>query len=122
MLGWFTFTTQAHENHLFVALPVLSLAWPNRRTLLIPFAVVSVTLFLNMFLHDQLVLETLGLNVDDQLVQQLRLINAVLNVGCFVAWSVWACARKVEPEATFDHGRPLGYSELVPIGVEARSD
>ncbi|HEV7664118.1 MAG TPA: hypothetical protein VGQ62_11330, partial [Chloroflexota bacterium] len=27
VLGWFTFTTQAHENHLFFALPLLSLAW-----------------------------------------------------------------------------------------------
>ncbi len=31
VLGWFTFTTQTHENHLFFALPLLSLAWPSRQ-------------------------------------------------------------------------------------------
>ena len=41
VLGWFTFTTQAHENHLFFALPLLSLAWPTRRSLLVPFGVLS---------------------------------------------------------------------------------
>ena len=30
VLSWFTFTTQAHENHLFFALPLLALAWPQR--------------------------------------------------------------------------------------------
>src|SRR5437870_4945539 len=39
VLGWFTFTTQAHENHLFFALPLLSLAWPLERALLVPFAI-----------------------------------------------------------------------------------
>ena len=43
VLGWFTFTTQAHENHLFFALPLLSLAWPTRRWLLVPFGIVSLT-------------------------------------------------------------------------------
>ena len=61
VLGWFTFTTQAHENHLFFALPLLSLAWPTRRSLLVPFGIISLTLLLNMVLHDQLVLEALGL-------------------------------------------------------------
>ena len=122
VLGWFTYTTQAHENHLFAALPLLSLAWPSRRTLLIPFAVISLTLCLNMFLHDQLILEALGRAIDDPLVEQLRLLNAMLNVACFVGWAVWACARKPEPRAAFDPSEPLGYSGLVPIGVKAHSD
>src|SRR5206468_2177890 len=83
VLGWFTFTTQAHENHLFFALPLLSLAWPTRPGLLLPFAVMSLTVASNMMLHDQLVLQALGRDVDDGLVQQLRLIDAALNVGCF---------------------------------------
>lgn len=94
ILGWFTFTTQAHENHLFFALPLLSLAWPSRPALLVPFAVLSVTMFLNMVLHDQLVLEGLGSSLNDALVERLRLGNAALNVACFAGWSVWAAARR----------------------------
>jgi Gpi18-like mannosyltransferase len=93
VLGWFTFTTQAHENHLFFALPLLSLAWPSRRSLLVPFGVVSITLLLNMALHDQLVLEGLGLGVDDPLVERLRLVNAAANVLCCLTWCVLAALR-----------------------------
>jgi hypothetical protein len=94
VLGWFLFTTQAHENHLFFALPLLSLAWPARPWLLVPFGVLSLTLLLNMVLHDQLVLEGLGSSLDDALVERLRLCNAALNVACFAGWSVWAAARR----------------------------
>ena len=97
VLGWFTFTTQAHENHLFFALPLLSLAWPSRPWLLAPFGVISMTLLLNMVLHDQLVLEGLGRGLDDPRVEQLRLINAALNVACFAGWSLWAIARRPAP-------------------------
>src|SRR6202022_1525061 len=90
VMGWFTFTTQAHENHLFYALPLLSLAWPRRRALLVPFAVITVTLLLNMLLHDQLVLEGLGSGLDDPLVATLRLVNAAANVLCCVGWCVLA--------------------------------
>jgi hypothetical protein len=93
VLGWFTFTTQAHENHLFFALPLLSLAWPARRSLLVPFGIISVTLFLNMVLHDQLVLESLGSGLEDPLVERLRLANAALNVLCCLGWSVLAALR-----------------------------
>ncbi|MGI9146482.1 MAG: hypothetical protein ACR2IK_08075 [Chloroflexota bacterium] len=93
VLGWFTFTTQAHENHLFFALALLSLAWPRRRWLLLPFAVVSLTLFLNMLLHDELLLEGLGAGLRDPRVEQLRLVNAALNVVCCVSWFVLAALR-----------------------------
>jgi Gpi18-like mannosyltransferase len=93
VLGWFTLTTQAHENHLFFALPLLSLAWPGRPALLVPFCVISVTLVLNMVLQDYLVLEGLGRSLDDPLVARLRLFNAALNVACFVGWSIWAALR-----------------------------
>ncbi len=93
VLGWFTFTTQAHENHLFFALPLLSLAWPERRWLLVPFGVISLTLLLNMVLHDQLVLASLGFGIDDARVQQLRMANAALNVACCLGWSAQAALR-----------------------------
>jgi hypothetical protein len=93
VLGWFTFTTQAHENHLFFALPLLALAWPTRRWLLMPFAVISVTLLLNMVLHDQMLLEGLGRGIHDPLVERLRLVNAAANVACCLGWSLWAVLR-----------------------------
>jgi hypothetical protein len=87
-LGWFVCTTQAHENHLFFALPLLALAWPGRRSLLIVYALLSVTVLCNMALHDQLVLEALGRDLNDPLVASLRQLNAALNVLCFVGWSL----------------------------------
>jgi hypothetical protein len=93
VLGWFTFTTQAHENHLFFALALLSLAWPGRPLLLLPFAVISLTLLLNMLLHDQLVLESLGSGLYDPHLERWRLFNAGLNVVCLLAWATWAVLR-----------------------------
>jgi hypothetical protein len=87
-LGWFVCTTQAHENHLFLALPLLALAWPARQSLLPVLALLSLTVLCNMVLHDQLVLDALGQNLRDPLVERLRLVNAGANVACFVAWGL----------------------------------
>jgi hypothetical protein len=96
-LGWFVCTTQAHENHLFFALPLLALAWPTRPSLLIVFAVLSATLLANMVLHDQLVLEALGREPDDPLVALLRSLNAAVNVLCFVGWSLVRITGQYDP-------------------------
>jgi Gpi18-like mannosyltransferase len=87
-LGWFVFTIQAHENHLFFALPLLALAWPMRQSLLIVFTILSVTVLSNMALHDQLVLEGLGRDLHDPLVGALRIGNALVNVVCWLGWSL----------------------------------
>ncbi|MBV9358620.1 MAG: hypothetical protein JO023_24180 [Chloroflexi bacterium] len=92
-LGWFVTTTQAHENHLIMALPLLSLAWPTRRSLLVPYAVLSLTVFANMALQDPLTIETLGRDLQDPLLVDLRLLNAAINVLTLVVWSVWAALR-----------------------------
>ncbi len=97
VLGWFTFTTQAHENHLFFALPLLSLAWPTRRWLLVPFGVITLTLLANMWLHDELLLETMGSGLLDPVVERLRLANAAANVLCFLGWAVAAALRPPSP-------------------------
>jgi hypothetical protein len=94
VLGWFLLTTQAHENHLFFVLPLLAVAWPQRRRLLIVFGGLSVTVLLNMALHDQLLLERLGLGLEDQAVRGLRALNAAANLLCFAAWSTTAARRK----------------------------
>lgn len=109
-LGWFVFTTEAHENHLFFALPLLALAWPARRRLLVPYVVLSGTVLLNMALHDQLLLEALGRSLDDRQVQRLRLVNALANVLCFLAWSAAAALRR---QAVRCDPSPLSESDTV---------
>jgi hypothetical protein len=97
VLGWFVFTTQAHENHLFFALPLLALAWPSRRSLLGVYAVLSLSVLGNMVLHDQLVLQALGHTPDDALVVRLQLANAAANVVCYLAWAIGAALRQPMP-------------------------
>ena len=105
ILSWFCFTTQAHENHLFFALPLLSLAWPQRRSLLVPFGMLSVTLLLNMVLHDQLVLEAVGLGLDEPFVSQLRMVNAALNLTLMAVWSLAAALRRPEQRTSYSEGQ-----------------
>lgn len=95
MLGWFLLTTQAHENHMIFALPLLALAWPERPRLLVPFAVLTVTVLLNMALHDQVLLDWLGLGLSDPWVSRLRTVNALANIACFAGWMVAALRRPV---------------------------
>jgi hypothetical protein len=103
-LGWFLFTTQAHENHLFFALPLLAIAWPERRWLLVPYVVLSTTVLLNMVLHDLVTLEALGINPGDTLVQRLRVLNAGVNLVCFAGWSLVAATGRWRPVRTMPPG------------------
>ncbi|TME86870.1 MAG: hypothetical protein E6I52_30705 [Chloroflexi bacterium] len=121
VLGWFTFTTQAHENHLFFALPLLSLAWPLKRALLVPFAIISATLLLNMLLHDQLVLERIGASLHDPIVERLRLVNAFANVLCFVGWALLAALRSPVAAAA---SAPVSYwpRRSTAVGLEVTHD
>jgi Gpi18-like mannosyltransferase len=88
VLGWFVFTTQAHENHLFFALPLLALALPERRSLGVVLGVLSLTLLLNMALHDELAMELVGMDMRGRLAEVLRSANAALNVLCWLGWSL----------------------------------
>jgi len=116
VLGWFVFTTQAHENHLFFALPLLALAWPARPSLLVVYVLLTLTLLLNMALHDQLVLESLGFGLGDPLVEQLRTLNAALNVITFFGWAVVATLRGAEARAR----RTLGIGTRIRPTVTIR--
>jgi hypothetical protein len=121
VLGWFTFTTQAHENHLFFALPLLSLAWPTRRWLLVPFGVITLTLLANMWLHDELLLEAMGRGLLDPLVERLRLANAATNVLCCLGWAIAAAVRPPNPNtasATVTYWPRSG----ADVGLEMASD
>ena len=56
VIGWFVMTVRAHENHLFMALPFLAVAWAlDRRTALL-FGLVSLGLLGNLALHDPLLI------------------------------------------------------------------
>ncbi len=110
-LGWFLFTTQAHENHLVFALPLLALAWPSRPSLLVVFGVLSVTVLLNMLLQDQLVLEALGSGLYSPIVMRLRSANAVLNVVTLAAWAGWAASRQPGTAPTGRVSRPVSIGE-----------
>ena len=92
--GWFLVTTRAHENHAFFALPLLVMAAPRSRTSLVIYGLISLTLFLNVVLHD-FGLETyrLSLLTPDALVR-IQLANAALNVTVFLAWSVYLWHRR----------------------------
>lgn len=92
-LGWFVFTTQAHANHLYFALPILALAWAERPRLWLPFAVLNVTVLLNMALHDPFLLEYLGLPDSGPPLATIRNLNAVANLLCWLGWMTWAALR-----------------------------
>jgi hypothetical protein len=106
-LGWFMFTTQAHENHLLLVLALLSIAWPRRPRLLLVFAVLSAASLLNMALHDSAILEALGLAgapAGPKLLRAaLRTANAVAVGLTLVVWGAAAARRPAEaaeaPEA-----------------------
>ncbi|MGE3271317.1 MAG: hypothetical protein AB7P40_21390, partial [Chloroflexota bacterium] len=53
-VGWFVVTVRAHENHLFMALPFLAVAWALDRRYGLVFVLVSASLLLNLALHDPL--------------------------------------------------------------------
>ncbi|MCC7371069.1 MAG: hypothetical protein IT306_21825 [Chloroflexi bacterium] len=53
-VGWFVVTVRAHENHLFMALPFLAVAWALDRRYGAIFVMVSASLLLNLALHDPL--------------------------------------------------------------------
>jgi Gpi18-like mannosyltransferase len=118
VLGWFTFTTQVHENHLFFALPLLSLAWPTRRWLLVPFGAITLTLLGNMWLHDQLLLEALGSGLQDPLVERLRLLDATVNVLCCIGWAALAALRA--PDSSASSATVTYWSRPADVGAGGR--
>jgi hypothetical protein len=100
-VGWFAFTTGAHENHLAMAVALLALAWPARPGLLVAFAVVSVALLLNMVLQDDFFLRPLGLSGTDPRLRLMRAVPRTLNaVLILVCLAVWAGRLKAQQQVT----------------------
>jgi len=88
--AWYVLTVQAHENHSFFVLPLLAItlhqgSWPR-----VAYAVVTVTLLVNLFLHSP---EIWGPDLEDfahleGVRLRLSLANAVTNVLLLVSWTV----------------------------------
>ena len=56
-VGWFVVTVRAHENHLFMALPFLAVAWALDRRYGVVFVLASLSLLMNLALHDPLLVQ-----------------------------------------------------------------
>ncbi|MFN8637310.1 MAG: hypothetical protein U0893_25960 [Chloroflexota bacterium] len=87
-VGWFVVTVRAHENHLFMALPFLAVAWALDRRYGLLFGLVSASLLLNLALHDPLLVSNWAAGPDpDQplpfVVVALQVLNVAMNLCAF---------------------------------------
>src|SRR4051794_6149519 len=80
-IGWFVVTVRAHENHLFMALPFLAVAWALDRRYGLLFVLVSASLLLNITLHDPLLVGNWAAGPDpDQPLPTWVVAGQVINV------------------------------------------
>jgi Gpi18-like mannosyltransferase len=89
--GWFMFTTRAHENHAFFALPLLIMATPRSVFAWGMYGMLSLTLFLNMTFHDYGLEEVRLAFVGPETWRRLQLANSALNLILFLVWTarIW---------------------------------
>jgi hypothetical protein len=87
-VGWFVVTVRAHENHLFMALPFLAVAWALDRRYGLLFGLVSASLLLNLALHDPLLVGNLAAGPDPgqplpAWVVAGQVVNVMMNLLAF---------------------------------------
>jgi dolichyl-phosphate-mannose-protein mannosyltransferase len=87
-VGWFVITVRAHENHLFMALPFLAVAWALDRRYGLLFVLVSASLLLNLALHDPLLVGNWAAGPDPNQplpgwVVAGQVVNVVMNLLAF---------------------------------------
>ncbi len=63
-VGWFALIVRAHENHLFMAIPFLAVAWALDRRVGLVLVLVSLGLLANIALHDPLLVGNLAAGPD----------------------------------------------------------
>jgi dolichyl-phosphate-mannose-protein mannosyltransferase len=84
--GWFFFTPRAHEYHAFFVLPFLAVVWPTAPRLLWLYLLCSVSLLLNLALHDPLLMGALAAPPDPSAPLPFWYVSlTVLNVAMFGA-------------------------------------
>jgi hypothetical protein len=86
--AWFMVTTRAHENHDIFALPLLVMATPRSRFAWVVFGMMTLTLLLNMALHDFGLEAFRASLLPPETWVRIQLANAGLNVIVLVAWTV----------------------------------
>ncbi|MFN8523190.1 MAG: glycosyltransferase 87 family protein [Chloroflexota bacterium] len=104
-VAWFCVTVRAHENHLFMAAPLLTLTWSLERRGLVVLAMVSTGLLLNVALHDPLLMGSFAAGPDPGqplpawvIVAQVG--NVLLNLTTLgVALAAWLGAGRWQAEA-----------------------
>ena len=87
-IGWFAVTVRTHENHLFMALPFLAVAWALDRRAGVLFVLVSVGLLANLGLHDPLLMGNYAAGPDPghplpTSVIVAQIMNVLLNLAAF---------------------------------------
>ena len=88
IIGWFSLTVRAHENHLFMAIPFLAVAWALDRRVAILLVLVSVSLLANLALHDPLLMGNYAAGPDPGQplpgwVISAQVANVLLNLAAF---------------------------------------
>ena len=80
--------TQVHARYAFSMLPFLSMALATAKRWRIIYMVLSITFLTNMALHDAALLDMLGLLEHERLLDPIKYLNALVNVGVLVYWAV----------------------------------
>lgn len=85
--GWFCLTTRAHENHAFFVLPLLAMALPSVAAARPLFAGITLTVLLNMLLHDPSLAPALAAVLSPDERWSLQMANAGLNLLMLALWT-----------------------------------
>ena len=85
-IGWFVLTVRAHENHLFMAVPFLAVAWALDRRFGLLLVLISASLLLNIALHDPLLMSNYAAGPDPGhplpvWVIALQVVNVLMNLA-----------------------------------------
>jgi dolichyl-phosphate-mannose-protein mannosyltransferase len=118
VVGWFVVTVRAHENHLFMALPFLAVAWALDRRYAMIFGLVSLSLLMNLALHDPLLVGNVAAGPDPNFPLPFwavagQIANVVLNLLTFAAIVVLTLGLDFR-RARRDH--PAGRPRVTGVG------
>ena len=99
-VGWFVLTVRAHENHLFMAIPFLTVAWALDRRIGVVLGLVSASLLLNVALHDPLLMDNYAAGPDPgQPLPAWVILLQIVNVLMILAACGLALAQILGPKA-----------------------
>lgn len=91
-LAFFMGMTQIHENHMYVVFPLLAIAAARDRRLWPLYAVLALTWFANMLLHDFDLAEQHVAPLLPWPLATVQWANALVNTVVFGLWTLWLLA------------------------------